>query len=327
MTRFHKLFAAIIAPISAITLFVLLFVPPAPPARAQLASSQTWAGTAGGTSSALTLTVHNVVSLNDLLGVPIRFIANGTVPNGTPGTLVINIDTGGSLPSTAIVRPTQNIGIQPLAGGELHSGQMGEVTYDGVNGFVITSAIDMTPVGDSVEIRGGSAPPGVLIEDGSCISPTAFPSLSSVIGTTYNSGAPVACTGSNFAVPFSNGTVFAALDNQGANTANRITSAATGCAATAPGVECGNQVVTIGQSNLPNVTLSVSVTSNTGNILVGNLVGGVTAGGGGGAEGITSGSQNTPSSTGATSSINGGVTQTNVNKLPPLLTGRRGIKA
>lgn len=308
---------------------VVFFVPPPKPALAQLNSAQTWGGTATGTSSALQLTIHNVIQLNDLLGVPVRFISSGTNPAGTPATLVINIDTGGSLPSTAIVRPTSNLGIQAVGGGELQNGQMAEVTYDGVNGFVITSPIDMTPVGHSIDLRqsSGTAPAGYLIEDGSCYTRTLYPSLFAVIGTTYNAGAPSACSGTQFAVPFSNGTAFVANDNQGANTANRITNAATGCAATAAGVLCGNQVVNLTQPNLPNVVLSASVTGpSSGNgVLTGSTLVGVNSGGAG-AQASNGTAITTINSTGATSSLNGGVSQTSINKLPPLLTGFRAIK-
>jgi hypothetical protein len=171
MKNFLKISATLIA----VVMMAILLVPPPHPVRAQLSGQQTWAGTAGGTSTALTLNIHNVVALNDLLGVPVRFLPSGINPIGTPPvTLVVNIDTGGTLPTTNIVRPTSNVGIQPLAGGELQTGQMAEVTYDGVNGFVITSPIDMTPVGHSIDLRqtSGVAPAGYVIEDGTCYTRT-----------------------------------------------------------------------------------------------------------------------------------------------------------
>ena len=49
--------------------------------HAQLGGVQTWLGTSGGTANAQTLTIHNVVALNDLLGVPLRFFPGNTNTN------------------------------------------------------------------------------------------------------------------------------------------------------------------------------------------------------------------------------------------------------
>lgn len=312
------------------------FVPPPQSALAQLSSGQTWAGTSGGTANAQTLTIHNVVALNDLLGVPIRFLPGNTNVNATPAamTLTINIDTGGTLGPVTVNRKTSNLGLQALSGGEVQSGVMTEVVYDGTV-FEISSPVDYTPVGKTIELRQSSltAPLGSLIEDGSCYTRTAFPALFSAIGTTYNSGAPSACSGSQFAVPFSNGTGFAALDNQGANTANKLTSAGSGCTATAVGTFCGsqNQSLTLGQ--LPvgiqaGGTNTINVTSNLANIIVGNLVGGINSTGGA-ILGLAAGaSQNTPTASGNNSIA---VTSTNTggNAHPivqPVLLGLRAIK-
>ena len=226
-----KIFA-VLAALSITAALAWLIVPPPERARAQLSSAQTWVGAAGGTSTALTITVHSVVSLNDLLGVPIRVLPSGI--NTGPSTLQINIDTGGNLGVIAINRPTSNIGLQTLSGGELQTSQMVEFTYDGTV-FEITSPINMTPIGQTLEIRNnsGSAPLGTLLEDGSCYSTTTYAALYSVIGTTYNSYAPVACSGGQFAVPDSRGTSFAAADNQGTHgAASRITNSGSGCTAT-----------------------------------------------------------------------------------------------
>lgn len=226
--------------------------------HAQLGAVQTWAGTAGGTASAITFTVHNVASLNDLLGVPIRFIPSANSLGAT--TLAVGLDSGGPLTATAVLRKTTNIGLQAPSGSELIIGVMSELTYDGTE-FVITSNVDMTPVGQSIDMRTtGAAPAGYLLEDGTCASQTTFTAaLFAAIGTTYNSGAPSACTGSTFAVPFANGTASIALDTQGANTANRVTSGGSGCALTSVGVFCGVQNTTLLTSNLPAYTPAGSV--------------------------------------------------------------------
>lgn len=230
----------------------LTFVAFVPSANAQLSSIQTWAGTAGGSSNALTIAIHNVATANDLLGVPIRFIPATT--NTASATLTINLDSGGTIGATTITRRTSNLGIQTLAGGEMFAAQITELTYDGTE-FVITSALDLTPVGHSIDLRqsSGTAPSGYLIEDGSCYAQAAYPSLFGLIGTSYNALAPVGCSGSQFAVPDSRGTTFLARDGQGVNgSAGRITSAS--CATPNAIGLCGTQTKTLITANLPAYT-------------------------------------------------------------------------
>jgi hypothetical protein len=239
--------------------------------HAQLGAVQTWAGTAGGTASAITLTVHNVAALNDLLGVPIRFIPSNNSVGTT--TLAITLDSGGPLTATAVLRPTANIGLQALSGSELVTGVMSAVTYDGTE-FVVTSNVDMTPVGQSVDLRQSSttAPKGYLLEDGTCQTQATYPALFTVVGSTYNAGSqPGSCSGTQFAVPYANGTASVALDTQGANTANRITSAGSGCTFTATGILCGSQNQTLTATQIPSITatsgsITITVAAVTGGI-------------------------------------------------------------
>jgi hypothetical protein len=265
--KIHRIIVgAVVAAYVAAVGFVYFFAPPPPSARAQLAASQVWAGTSGGTANAQTLNIHNVVALNDLLGVPIRFLPGNTNTNTTPAalTLTINLDGGGTIGPVTVNRKTPNLGLQACSGAEFQSGILTEVTYDGTV-FEINTPIDYTPVGKSIELRQSSltAPPGYLIEDGTCYSRTGYPALFSSVGTTYNAGAPSACSGSQFAAPFSNGTAFVALDNQGANTANKITNAGSGCTFTSVGAFCGNQNGNILQTHLPNIGLPVSDPGHT----------------------------------------------------------------
>lgn len=250
-----KLRYALGALLVATTIGLLTLFPPIR-SHAQFSATQTWAGTAGGTVNALTLNIHNVAQLNDLLGVPIRFLPSGV--NTQAAALTINLDGGGTLAATPIDRPTSNLGLRALSSGELQTGVMTELTYDGTE-FVITSNIDMTPIGQTVDLRqsSGTAPTGYLLEDGSCYLRTTYAALFAVIGTTYNAGAPVACSGTQFAVPFANGTLNAAIDNQGVNgAAARITNAGSGCTATAVGTLCGNQSQTLTANQLPTVISS-----------------------------------------------------------------------
>jgi microcystin-dependent protein len=238
--------------------------------HAQLAGIQTWGGTAGGTANALTLTVHNVGGIGDLLGVPIRFLPSAN--NTGPASLTINLDGGGTIGPTAIQRPTSNLGLQALSGKELQTaGQPTEVVFNGVV-FAITSSIDMTPVGAVVDFRANS-PGGYLIEDGSCVSQTTFAALFAVIGTTYGG----ACGGGLFPVPDSRGTNTMALDGQGVNgLANRITSASCGSPNTL-GSLCGNQQQTLTQAQLPFAGLTV--TGSTAGLTVSGTTAGLSVSG------------------------------------------------
>jgi hypothetical protein len=56
--------------------------------EAQLAARQTWGGLSGGSANAQTLTIPNVTNISDLVGVPIRFVAQFT--NTGAMTLTIN---------------------------------------------------------------------------------------------------------------------------------------------------------------------------------------------------------------------------------------------
>ncbi len=191
---------------------------------ARVRNQSTWAGTGAGTANAQTIQLYNVQSMSDLVGVPFRYIP--AIDNTGPSTIAV---TGKQ--ATPVLRPS-NIGLVALSGGELQAGVAMVLMYDGTV-FEILGPLDMTPIGKTVEFRGPTAPRGTLIEDGSCVSQTTYAALFSVIGTTYNSAAPVGCTGSTFALPFSNGRAFVALDTQGANTANVITLGGSGCTATA----------------------------------------------------------------------------------------------
>lgn len=222
------------------------------PSHAQLGGTQTWLGTgtvvAGGSSSTLTVAIHNIAALNDILGVPLRFLPSAQSVG--PVSITINLDSGGTLSGT-LSRPTSNIGLQALSNAELQTSVIAEMTYDG--SVFELKTVDLTPIGHIVEFRGGTAPLGSLVEDGTCYSQTQYAALFSVIGTTYNANAPVGCSGGQFAVPYSNGTVFNASDTQGSHTASRITTASCPTPGTV-GTLCGGQTQTLTTPQLPTFT-------------------------------------------------------------------------
>ncbi|SHN86764.1 phage tail protein [Bradyrhizobium erythrophlei] len=297
-------------------LVVYCFVPPPRPSAAQFADQGTWAGTAGGTSNAVVLNLANVGSLNDIVGVQISF--NPAANNTGPVTIAIT-NVLGNTTATALQRPS-SIGLVGLSLNELWAGETTSVKYNG-SVFVLSSNVDSRGVGDTVETRNSTAPRGTLLEDGSCYSQTTFAALFSVIGTTYNAGAPVACSGGQFAVPDSRGSLFAALDNQGANgAANRLTSAGSGCSATSVAFRCGSEKYVMVRSDLPNTSVSVAITQT-----------GAANGSSSGAVGVGTGATigmccATPISATGAFNLNNNVTQTAQPNVPPVLGGIRAIK-
>lgn len=297
-----------------------LFVPPPGPARSQFIDQSTYGGTSGGSTNAQTITIGNYTG--HLAGVVLRFIPNS--PNTGPTTINVS-----GLGNVAIVRPS-SIGNVALSGGELQSGELTCITYNGT-AYQLSCNVDMTPIGRTVEYRGAALPRGTLIEDGTAVSRTTYAPLFSVIGTTYGPG-----DGSTtFNLPLSNGTIFAALDNQGTATANRITSGGSGCNATAIGL-CGLQNATLTLPQLPtgitsaNAVQAISVTTGGSlNLLSNGGPNSASATGSGGAFGW----QNLPTNGPVASSGNNAIAVTSNNTsgnahpiLNPMLLGRRAIK-
>jgi microcystin-dependent protein len=302
-------------------LAIVAFVVAAPAARAQFVDQQTWGGTSGGSANAQTLQIGNMGS--PVVGVPVRFSAGFT----TTGPLTLNIDGFGAL---QVLRPS-SIGNVALSGGEIFFGELVTVIYTPGGYYILASNIDMTRIGDIVEYRGSAVPRGTLVEDGSCVSQTTYAPLFSVIGTAYGS-----CSAGLFALPDSRGTMVAALDNQGLNgAANRITSAGSGCNATAIGL-CGSQNVTLTLPQLPTGitssntgSIALSVASTISNILNGGTADNYTSVAGTGTFNSPSRSQIT--STGNILAGNASVTSNNTSGQPhaiinPISLARRAIK-
>lgn len=283
------------------------------PASAQFASQAQWGGTGAGSANAQTVTIYNVTSKADILGVPISFLPS--LNNTGPAQLNI---AGTGL--TAINRITPE-GLAALSGNELVAGVIATVVWDGTVYELVSYPV--IEIGSTIELRTiGSTtytPNGYLLEDGSCVSQTTYAPLFAKISTSYGS-----CGGGLFALPNSKGSVFAAIDNQGAGgNANRITNAGSGCTGTTIGQFCGGQNVTIAQAGLPAVSLTVSVTSTVSDILrnPGGLAAAVSSGGGIGTSPCINGCAVT--STGVTSNLGSGAPTPVLN---PVVLGLRAIK-
>ena len=301
----------------AVALGAYFFAPPPQNASAQFSGQSTYVGTSGGTANALTLTIANMNTL--VVGVPLTFIVGNT--NTGPAVIVVS-----GTASTAILRPS-SIGNVALSGGELTAGEFAAITYNGTQ-FVLTTNVDVTPIGRTIEFRGATTPRGALIEDGSCVSRTTFAPLFTVIGTTYG-----ACDGSTtFAVPDSRGTTFAALDGQGANGLAGRLNATSGCSTSVIATPCGSQFSALIANNVP----ALSVTGSFSGGGTGTSAPGQSTGGGGGspqAATLSGGSANPglfPVSVTVSGSISGtansGSPGTAFSNVMPALIGRRAIK-
>ena len=285
-----------------------LFVPPPHSASAAFGDQATFGGTSGGSANAQTINIANLPA--NTIGVQLRFIPGFT----NTGPTQINVSGIGLV---NVLRPS-SIGLVAFSGQEFLAGEPTTIEFNGT-AYVLARNIDVTPIGKVVQFRGSTAPRGTLIEDGSCVSQTTYAPLFSVIGTTYGT-----CGTGLFALPDSRGSVFAALDTQGANgAAGRITSAGSGCTATSVGTRCGAQSQTLSLQQIP---AGITASGNSGSVtfLGGTSEATALPGSGGSGVGVqASGSFLSAVSVTTTSNNTGGTAHPILN---PVLLGLSAIK-
>ena len=185
------------------------------------------------------------------------------------------------------------------------------------------------PLGALIPYTAGTSPnSNFILPAGQCISTTTYASYWALLG----SPASGSCSGGQFAVLDLRGKVLAALDNLNGTPANILTSSSTGCgtAMTSVGATCanGNQSYTQQRSDLPNVAptfTGITTALNQINIVQtgGGFVGGVPTSGGPaqafGASPAPATTNPTVTPQGTVQSLNGGVTQTAMPKVPPTM--------
>ena len=110
------------------------------PARAQFADQATYAGAAGGSANAQTITVPNASTYTDLQGVLIKFLPVAT----NTGAVTLNVNGFGTSPS---FRKLGGAGLTALTGGELVINQPAVAMFDG------TFFDIMSPTSDTVGAR------------------------------------------------------------------------------------------------------------------------------------------------------------------------------
>lgn len=297
------------------------------PSLAQFSAQSTWvpASGVGGGANAVTLAVPNVSQFADLLGVPIRFLP---INVNAAGATTVNVTGLGAI----AVKRTSAGSLVPIAGSDFTTGTLAEVVYDGTQFVQTNPATGTAPVGSEISVTAGTAAiAGYLIANGTCISQTTYSALFAFYGNTdvWTPGSTGgACPAGQFHLPYTNGRNSVAADTQGGVTANVLTNAGSGCAATGVAVSCGAQNKQILQANFPNLTLSVNDTRNMNYFSPQTVITGLQTGGAASAWNPTVSNTNlnmaTPSSGGISASTGGSGTALGVQN--PTYTVLRMIK-
>lgn len=288
-------------------------------ARAEMASVAKFrddiAGTitTGGTSTAYTVTTNQTMTatVNSLLAF---------VPHATNGaTVTIAVDSIGAKP----LRSAPGV---ELPAGVLVAGTPYTATYYTTNSgeWILHGFYGNpygVPIGGLLTYTANGVPNSSFVQPyGQAISRTTYSTYFSLVGTTFGSG-----DGSTtFNVVDLRGFLVGFQDNMGGSAANRITFALSGVNGAVIGAAGGAETVTIAQANLPNISPTFTG-SQINNLKADSDANTITASGG--SFSVPAGSGNsvaaltstvrpfTPS--GTISSINGGVTQTATNNMPP----------
>ena len=274
--------------------------------------------TCGGTATAYTLTSNgSIQTLTN--GWTLTFTVGSTLTN--TGSVTLAVD---SLSATVI----QGVVGSNLVGGELVAGSTYTVTYQGPNAAWVlhdfyagagtsgVAASTLVQTGMMMDFAGATAPTGWLLCYGQAISRSSYSALYALVSTTYGSG-----DGSTtFNIPDFRGRASFGKDNMGGTAANNITSGISGVTGTTLGATGGAQGVTILQTNLPALNLTVSsITVPYG--LDTNISGS-------GAQSVVatigSGSSGTVTLSGATAATGGSGTE--LGSLPPALIVSKIIK-
>lgn len=131
-------------------------------------------GTDSGSVNALVLTLANNTATY-MAGMEIRIIPANT--NTGPAT--INVNGHGAIN----IARDNTFAAQP---GDIISGKLLILIFDGTK-FLIGN-LNSIPSGAGIPYRGTSVQVGFLLEDGSIVSQTTYPSLYAAIGSTWNTG-------------------------------------------------------------------------------------------------------------------------------------------
>lgn len=139
-------------------------------------------------------------------------------------------------------------------------GLSGEVVGDGAGNVWVFAPNALETTGAIKDFAMSTAPAGYLACDGSAVSRTTFAALFAAIGTTWGAGNGT----TTFNVPDFRGRVRAGLDtNPGSGYANRLTSGGSGINGQTLGASGGAETVTLTNSQLPNLSVSIGNAFNS----------------------------------------------------------------
>lgn len=209
------------------------------PALAQFAEQASWAGNGAGTGAAQTITLGNVLTLADILGVNVKWIPSNS--NSGAATLAVN-----GLTAQPIQRVTP-AGMVALGGGEIIAGHVAIAMWNGTV-FDLQNSAAPDPPGHVMDYAGAACPTGWATGGGQTASQTTQAPLYGVLGVIWGSNA-----GGNFTIPDLRGRTTFGLDGNGFGTIGRITTAGGNFDGTVLGGTGGQQNQTLTQAQLPAV--------------------------------------------------------------------------
>jgi len=194
-------------------------------------------GTSTGSGNAQVVASVSPTNFTLAAGKRVTFIAGFSNTAAT----TLNVSSQGAI---SVFRRTQ-LGASASVGGEIVAGQLVEVVYDGTQFQLVGQTYY---VGAGMDWFTTTAPAGWLLQDGSSLLRTDYPTLFAVIGTTYG-----AADGTHFSLPDMNGRMSLGKDGLG-----RITGVCAG--SNTLGTACGNTAGTVAilQANIPNYSLPVT---------------------------------------------------------------------
>jgi microcystin-dependent protein len=266
----------------------------------------------GGTSTAYTASSYQVFdTLAHMDGAMIAF-----TPHTTSGaTVTLNVDALGAKP----LRASPSVELQ---GGSLVQGTPYVATYNNSDGAFYLQGFAgnpyQIPLGGLLPYIGTTAPNSAFVLPfGQAISRTTYATLFTLISTTFGAG-----DGSTtFNVPDLRGSILGGKDDMGGSARNLITNAGSGIVGTTLGASGGAQTIMLAQSALPNVTLTWTQSTGTVPGIPNAAISNACTAGSGNASPFNASSMTTGTVTvtGTISSLNGNVTQTAVNKMPPTI--------
>lgn len=304
--------------------------------RALMASMAKWRDDTNGlletsgTASAYTVSTNSTLTLTNGRTITIR-------PHATNSAgCTINVDSLGA-------KNLRSVTGESISAGVLVAGTPYRVSYfTSADEWILHNTISnpyVVPIGGMLDYVSSTPPNSAFVLPyGQAISRTTYAALYAICGTTFGVGDGA----TTFNVPDLRGRIRVGKDNMGGSAASRVTTAGSGIDGTTLGDTGGAQTVTMARANMPNVNLTDTVAiadhyhfgaSDSGgtNALPSSATKISREGRGGGSnaddyyklEGTSS-----DANVGRTSSdgghnvavsiaLNGGVTQTAMNKMPP----------